>query len=189
MTLVTTPGDPAADSYASLADADAYFLARGEAAWTGTNTAKETALRRGTTYLENQYRQKWVGIRAMQLQSLAWPRADGARGPLLVFPGYLTPLYDIDGFQILSTVVPLQVQQATMEAALLALTGVSLEPRLIRGNAIKSTRSKVDALEKEIVYMDGAPSTDRFLVIEGLLRGLVLSTPGASSGSVQMVRG
>lgn len=185
MTLVTAPGDPAADSYAALADATAYFTGRGEASWTGTDAAKENALRRGTTYLENQYRQRWVGLRATQAQSLAWPRLDGERG---YYRGYTQLLLDLDGFPIAQTVVPLQVQQAAMEAALLALTGVSMEPRLVRGNAIKSTRKKVDVLETEIVYQDGAPSTDRFLVIEGLLRGLVTSTPGAQSGNTTMVR-
>lgn len=188
MTLITTPGDPAADSYAALTDASRYFTARGISAWTGTDAILENMLRQGTTYLDNQYRQKWVGIRTNLTQMLAWPRVDGARGPLLVNPGYLTPLYDIDGFQILSTIIPQQIINATCEAALLVLLGVTMEPRLVRGNMIKSTNNKVDVLQTETVYMDGAPARDRFLVIEGLLRGLVTSTPGASSGSIQMVR-
>jgi hypothetical protein len=189
MTLVTTAGAADADSYAAVADADAYFSSRGIATWTGATGVKENALRRGTTYLDNQYRQKWIGIRATATQSLAWPRCDGARGRLVFYPGYLLPLFDIDGFQILSTIVPQQVISATIEAALLALTGVSLESRLERGGLIKSQHDKVDVLETETVWQDGAPAVDRYTVIEGLLRGLVTGTPGASSGSVQMVRG
>jgi len=189
MSLNTTPGDPAADSYTSVAEADAYFSARGEATWTGTTTAKENALRRGTTYLDNAYRTKYVGITALQTQALGWPRVDGTRGPLTVFPGYTIPLYDINGFPIDTTTVPKQVKNAAAEAALLALTGVVLEPRLVRGGQIKSTRSKVDVLETETVYMDGAPSVDRYTIIEGLLRGLVTGNPGSSSGNVVLVRG
>lgn len=189
MSLNSTVGDAAAESYAAVTDADTYFAARGITTWAAAATpAKESALRIGTTYLENQYRDKWVGIRSTQTQALAWPRVDGARGPLLYNPGYLTPLYDLDGFQILSTVVPVQVMRATMEAALLSLASVSMEPRLVRGGMVKSQRDKVDVLESETVYQDGAPSIDRFTIIEGLLRGLVKSNPGASSGNIGMVR-
>lgn len=194
MTLNSTAGDANAESYASLADADAYFSARGETTWTGTVANKEAALRRGTTYLDNQYRNRWIGLTTnprtavtpgQQTQSLQWPRCDGMRG---YYRGYTQLLLDIDGFQIPQTVVPVQVQQAAMEAALLWLQGVPLEPRLIRGNQIKSITKKVDVLETATVYGDAATPVDRFLVIEGLLRGLVTSTPGSPTGTVQLLR-
>ena len=188
MALNSNPGDPAADSYISLADANTYFLNRGEPTWSGTDAQKENALRRGTTYLDNQYRTRWIGIRSYQDQALGWPRIDGARGPMLFNPGFLIDLYDIDGFQILYSEVPWQVQNATAEAALLYMQGVPLEPRLVRGNMIKSQTNKVDVISQETVWMDGAPGQDRFIVIEGLLRGLVKSTPGAPSGNNQVLR-
>jgi hypothetical protein len=188
MTLVTDPGDPAADSYTSLDEANAYFTARGDVNWTDSipaDAVKEVALRRGTTYLENQYRDRWVGIRTGQFQSLAWPRVDGLRG---YYRGYTQLLLDLDGWYVPDDVIPQQIKNATAEAALLSLTGTTLEPVLVRGNMIKSTTSKVDVIEKTIVYMDGAPAVDRYTVIEGLLRGFVTSFPGASSGNVRMVR-
>jgi hypothetical protein len=188
MALNSTPGDPAADSYISVSDADAYFLSRGQTDWTGTEAQKENALRRGTTYLDNQYRALWIGVRSYQDQSLGWPRIDGARGPMLFNPGFLINLYDIDGFQIPFDSVPLQVQRAAAEAGLLYLQGVSLEPRLVRGGQIKSQMNKVDVIEQETVWQDGAPAQDRFIVIEGLLRFLVKATPGASSGNNQILR-
>lgn len=185
MPLITNPGDPAADSYTAIAEADTYFTNRGESGWTGTTTVKENALRRGTTYLENQYRDRWVGINAAQTQALSWPRVDGLRG---YYRGYTQLLLDLNGWPIPITVVPQQVKDATSEAALLYLSGVVLEPRLVRGGMIKSTKKQVDVLQTEIVYQDGAPAVDRFLVIEGLLRGLVTSFPGATSGNAHMVR-
>lgn len=185
MTLVTTPGDPAADSYTAISEADAYFTMRGEAGWTGSDTVKENALRRGTTYLENQYRDRWVGINVAQTQALSWPRVDGLRG---YYRGYTQQLLDLNGWPIPLTVVPQQVKNAVCEAALLYLSGVVLEPRLVRGGMIKSQNDKVDVLQSETVWMDGAPAVDRYLVIEGLLRGLVTSFPGATSGNAQMVR-
>jgi hypothetical protein len=186
MALVSTAGAANADSYFSLTEADSYFSARGISDWTGTEGAKENAARRGTTYLDNQYRDRWVGLRSEQTQSLAWPRCNSewVRTGLSV----VRSLFDTDGFEIPTDEVPTQVKHAAMEAALLALTGVTLEPRLDRGGQIKSIGKSVGSLRKDVVYMDGAPVVDRYTVIEGLLRGLVKSHPGASSGTVNLVR-
>lgn len=192
MTLVTTPGDPAADSYASLAEASAYFTARGVATWTGTSAALESALRLGTSYLDNAYRNRWIGINVAQTQALAWPRIDGTRGSYGLgygfVQGFTYPLFDINGWQIDPATIPQQVKTATMEAALLALTGVTLEPQLVRGGQIKSLAEQVGPLSTTTVWADGAPAIDRYTVIEGLLRGLVSSTPGSSSGNTKLVR-
>lgn len=185
MSLNSTSGDPAADSYIALADAQAYFAARGVTTFTGATSDLENALRRGTSYLENQYRDRWVGITTAQTQSLAWPRVDGLRG---YYRGYTQLLLDLNGWPIPQTTVPLQIQNAAAEAALLIFTGTVMEPNLVRGNAIKSTSIQVDVIKQDIVYQDGAPSVDRYLVIEGLLRGLVTSFPGSSGGTVQLVR-
>lgn len=186
MALVTTPGAANADSYAELADANAYFTARGVTTWTGTDEVKEAALRRGTAYLDNQYRNRWIGVRTNELQSLAWPRcmAESFRTSI----GFTTALFDTDGFPIGENVVPTQVKNAAIEAALLAITGATLEPTLARGGMIKSIGKSVGPLRKDITYMDGASAVDRYIAIEGHLRGLVKSTPGATSGMVDMVR-
>lgn len=185
MALNTTPGAADADSYFTLDEANTYFSSRGITAWTGTDTVKENAARRGTTYLDNQYRGRWVGVRSFEAQLLAWPRLQGFRG----YAGGLTePLLDLDGFEIPYDSIPAQIKTAAMEAALLALTGVTMEPRLERGGQIKSIGKSVGPLRKDITYMDGAPAVDRFVVIEGLLRGLVNSMPGSTSGNVPLVR-
>jgi hypothetical protein len=185
MTLVTTPGAANADSYATVAEADAYFLTRGITAWTGADAVKEPALRRATTYLDNQYRGKWIGIATGETQALAWPRIDGYRD---IYRAYTYPLTGPEGFAIADDVIPTQVKNATIEAALLAMANVSLEPTLARGGQIKSIGKSVGPLRKDIVYMDGAPAVDRYLAIEGLLRGLVTGTPGSTAGNVKLVR-
>lgn len=180
MALITTPGAANADSYASVAEYDAYLLARGIANVTTTEN-KENALRIGVSYLENQYRGRWIGARVSENQSLAWPRRDGIRGW-----GY--PLLDVDGFDIPVDSIPTQIKNANIEAARLSLASVDLQPRLERGGQIKSIGKSVGPLRKDITYMDGAPAVDRFLAIEGSLRGLVNSMPGATSGNVSLVR-
>lgn len=179
------------DSYFSVTEADDYFSSRGVTAWTGDMSAKEAACRRGTSYLDNQYRDRWKGYRSEQNQALAWPRVGNGGDSRWRYPGQSFAVYGIideDGFEIPTNEIPKQVKTAAMEAALLALTGVTLEPRLERGGQIKSIGKGVGPLRKDIVYMDGAPVTDRYLAIEGLLRGLITSSPGSSSGNVKLAR-
>lgn len=190
MSLDIIAGDPNADSYADTTFATAYFTPFGQTAWPGGDTPQlELALRMGTQYLENQYRGRWIGIRTNQTQSLSWPRGDGARE--LWRTTILYPLLDLDGFAMDTQIVPLQVQQATCEAALLVLTGTNLQPVLTRdANYVKSVSTNVaGAISKATVYIDGTPVIDQYLAIEGLLRGLVTSTPGATSGVVRLARG
>lgn len=189
MALVVTPGADNADSYASLDEANAYFTARGLTTWTGTDSAKENALRRAADYLENQYRGRWKGYRTSETQSLSWPRL-GDEDNRSVRDGFLVAvgIVDDDGFEIPTDVIPKQLKNAQCEAALLILTGVDLQPRLVRGGMVKSIGKGVGPLRKDIVYMDGAPGIDRFSAIEGLLRGLVTSTPGSGVSVVGMVR-
>ncbi len=75
-----------------------------------------------------------------------------------------------------------------MEAALLVLSGSSLEPVLDRGGQIKSISKGVGPLSKSVTYMDGAPTLPRYTVIDGLLSDLAKSSPGATSGNVSLVR-
>jgi hypothetical protein len=110
---------------------------------------------------------------------------DGLRG---YYRGYTQQLLDLNGWPIPINTVPQQIKNAACEAALLVVQGVTLEPRLVRGGAIKSIGKSVGPLRKDIVYMDGAPAIDRYVVIEGLLNGLVTSNPGSMSGNAQLVR-
>lgn len=59
-------------AYVAVADADAYHTAMGNTAWTGTDAAKEIALRRATQYLDNRY--TYRGTRLTSTQALEWPR-------------------------------------------------------------------------------------------------------------------
>lgn len=62
-----------AESYVSVADADAYHVDFGNTAWaSSTEPAKEAALRRATQYLDSRYRYR--GEPLTDTQALAWPR-------------------------------------------------------------------------------------------------------------------
>jgi hypothetical protein len=192
MTLNATPGDAAADSYFTLTEATAYFTARGISAWTGTDTAKEQAARLGTQYLDNAYRNRWKGFRTNQTQALAWPRIGPGGDQRFRLPVgstfFVYGIVDEDGFEIPPDTIPEQVKRAAMEAALMSLSGTTLEPVLERGGRIKSQTKTVGPLSKSTTWEDGAPAVDRYSVIDGYLRGLVTSAPGAGSGTVKLVR-
>lgn len=79
MALIVEDGTglPNADSYLSVADADAYHAAMGNTAWQPLASAeKEAALRRATQYLDTRYR--WRGQRLTTTQALEWPRSTAA---------------------------------------------------------------------------------------------------------------
>src|SRR5574343_62613 len=102
MSLNVEIGSAASDSesYASVADANAYATARGLTAWTGADAVKESALRNATQYLDATYRFK--GNRVAEHQALMWPRSG------VVFDGY-TMAYDA---------IPAMLKTACIELAI-----------------------------------------------------------------------
>jgi hypothetical protein len=192
MTITATPGDANADSYVTVQEFTDYCTARGISFPTSPAGTVEVWLRRATSYLDNQYRERWKGYRTNQTQSLAWPRIGKGGDSRFRDPDRTTffvyGVIDADGFEIPTNVIPQQVKNATCEAALLVKSGATLEPVLERGGAIKSISKGVGPLSKSVTYMDGASTMDRYTAIEGNLRGLVKSMPGASSGNVSLVR-
>ena len=131
-----------ADFYGTVADADAYHLARANTAWTGTTEAKEAALTRASAYIDGlgtklpttecvlAFPGKKAGGRA---QALQWPRMDAA---------------DREGETIPADEVPREVENATYEAALRELLKPgSLNPDYVATMAVK--KAKVGPLETE----------------------------------------
>ncbi|MGO4326739.1 DnaT-like ssDNA-binding protein [Cupriavidus sp. 2TAF22] len=88
-------GKPDANSYVSVAEADAYHADRGNTAWASA-TAKEAKLINATAYADSMYR--FQGQAAGTTQALEWPRA-GVTG------------------------IPKRVKDAVCELALRALAG------------------------------------------------------------------
>ncbi|KNY21588.1 DnaT-like ssDNA-binding protein [Methylobacterium sp. ARG-1] len=168
MSLIVEDGTglPEAESYASVETADAYHQARGNAAWTGDDAAKEAALRRGTEYLDGLYRTRWLGQMSTFDQGLAWPRAY-ARVP----GGYLP-----------SDTLPKALVRACCEVALRELqTPGGLTPDIFPGERVVS--ETVDVLEVE--YADGGAPTDVLPVIVAVER-IVAPLLRSASGSLVM---
>lgn len=174
MALITETGAGLAnaESYCTVAFADAYHLGRGrEASWVDLDTeVKEQRLRAATDYLVQAYRSRWAGYRMTSTQALDWPRGDV---PMKDAPsGYAWPAYYPDD------AVPLAVQQA---CAQLAFTSISGDLAADVGQVVKS--KKVGPIEVE--YAEGSSPAVRYRSIDMLLSPLL---KGGGMGSIQVVR-
>jgi hypothetical protein len=158
-----------AESYLSVADANTYHGNFGNAAWSGTEAAKEAALRRATRYIDGFYRARWKGFKRLYNQALEWPRYD---------------VYDLSGYFVATDSVPTGVKQALAEAALreLAEPG-SLQPDLERGGAIQSESVQAGPVSTSKTYSAGATSRSVFAVLDEFLNAFI-----RSGSTVKLVR-
>ena len=133
-----------AESYISVADATTYATAHGLTAWTGTDQAKEAALRNATQYIDTTY--QFRSAKFDYYQALEFPRQmwDWDLDPLMV-----------------------KVRSATVELAVKALTEnlfADVEPSVV-------TRVKVGPIEKETKPVSTA-GQKRFANVDAMLRQL-----------------
>lgn len=140
-----------ANSYVTVAYADAYHSDRGNSTWNGDDAAKQSALIRATDYLQQVYNGRWVGWMVDDDQPLDWPRTYNR-------PSYPWVDYDISGE------IPDRIKQAVCILALDTLHNGSLNPDLAR--AVK--REKVDVIEVE--YMDNAAERVKRPSVDGLVK-------------------
>lgn len=121
-----------ADSFVTLAEADAHFTNYG-GTWSGTDPEKEAALRRAALWMSTFI--QWNGAKACSDNLLAWPR---------------TGMTDCDGTAIADDTVPAQVKLAQYAAALVELQSPgALTPSVTTGKVVK--RNKVDVIEQEFM--------------------------------------
>lgn len=179
MALVVETGSASttAESYASVADADAYWSKRGNAAWSALDTStKEQNLRKATDFMEQVYRLRWKGIRLTATQALSWPRAFVTR--MDYYATGSTPPDDVDGNLYYPTdVVPVEVVKSCIELAY-KTNGTDLNPDLSR----LTKREKVDVIEVE--YADNSPQYTTYRSIDQTLAPLLMPT----SNSAKVVR-
>ena len=163
ITIETGAGLADAESYASIAAADARCISLGLAAWAVLAEAeKEIALRRATLFMAT-YRTRWAGQRVYQRQALDWPRYNVV----------------VDGFTVPSTIVPLDVVNACIDLAVRAGSGEDLLPDLDTGsNAIK--KDKTGPLETEY-FQNTTDARERFVAVDALLAPYFGSAGGGNS--------
>ena len=142
-----------AESYISVVDADAYFLARGNAAWALLTTLeKEVALRKASDFIQQTYRLKWNGYRANDTQALDWPR---------YYVNRKDSLSNRSNF-LLNTVIPTEVKQAQCELA----SRASIAPLLEDLQPVVQSESVGSV---SVVYGQGNRKTVAYPAVDRLL--------------------
>lgn len=151
-----------ANSFASLADADAYHAARLTEAWADSlaGDKKEAALIRATDWLNRKVR--WEGCKTTRKQRMAWPRTGVATR----------------GGPVPSDEVPAEVVEACCELAGFFVEQDYLAP-LDRGGDIASL--SVDVIS--ITYNGTAPAETVFPSLSGPLAGLGTVSTGKGGAS------
>lgn len=155
-------GKANAESYITVAAADARHTALGNTAWTGSDAVKESALRRATQYMIQAYRGRWRGTRLLRAQALDWPRHGAV----------------VDGFDWPSNEVPAEVANACADLALRALAGDLNADQ--NGRAV--IREKVGPLETE--YAEYGSTAAQYRAVDMALSALL--TGGGAN--VRLVR-
>jgi hypothetical protein len=152
MALVVEDGTglPDADSYVSVASADAYHVARGNAAWAAAEEgAKEVALRNATAYIDSNPEYPFAGAPLAAGQALEWPRT-----------GFGWPLK--------------RVTDATSELALRALTGPLFADVVAEGRIKSET---IGPLKTDYADPVNGGQT-RYAFVDGLLAPLLVKKGG-----------
>jgi predicted NBD/HSP70 family sugar kinase len=139
MALIDTPGAADANTYSSVADADAYHAAHlYPETWDDADTDdRERALQMATRLLDQWF--EWNGAAVGSVQALLWPRV-GVVGP----NGYAEP----------SDAIPARVRDATAELARQLLTTDRTADSDVESQGIKKV--KAGSVEVEFSGAGGA---------------------------------
>lgn len=164
MTIITTP--PAtANSYATLAQADAYHAGRATVAWAGDDAAKEAALIRATQWLDGRYRAQFPGTRLNgRAQALEWPRYG---------------VTDMAGDAVESDTVPQEITDAVCEAAVHELKKPGVLSPVVTPAQQKVLVGLGDLTWKPLGGGGVASSLPTVTAVEGILSALFAARAGS----------
>jgi hypothetical protein len=165
MALVHEDGTGKADaeSFASVADADAYFVKYGaSAAWTAADDAtKEVGLRTAARRMRALYRGAWIGRRYLETQALSWPRSEA---------------WDEDGYLISHTIVPPAVRDANTILAGNHVDGDDLMADVSDDAAVTSESVKIGPIAVAQEFAGAKPVEKQYPLVDELLRPLLIGT-------------
>lgn len=170
----TGQGLPNANAYAALATVTAYHAAQGNTAWTSVaqsppSDLQLSAIIRATSYIDGRYGREFPGYKVnRRQQALQWPRREA---------------YDRDGEAIDAGSVPIEIVNATCEAALREYQN----PGGLLPDVVESTRvirEKVDVLEVQYANTSGADAViPTVTVIDDILANLLGGNPSSTTSS------
>ena len=182
-----------ADSYASLAQASAYWAYRTQSpnasAWSSsTDAVREGALREATAYLDCTWSSLFIGSKKTSTQGLLWPRVYRT---VLDRNAYETieemeaaqaetdrPLVGNDGLEMAA--LPLQIVNAAIELAARALTSPLAADKGEEG-WLKRKRTRVEgAVDTETEYGSGGVLGGSYGFVDDMLAQVLIGKRNAS---------
>lgn len=127
-----------ANSYSTVAYADAYFADRGITTWAGTDALKENWLIRATDYIDLRFRTRFKGRTLNTTQALAFPRV----------------VYSVECF-------PDDIKKACCEYALRAKDAALAPDPVVSatGQAVAKTEEKVGPIEEKVTFSASATNS------------------------------
>ena len=156
MALIKEDGSivPGANSYADIADADAFQADRGRQAWLdATDEVKDAALVRATDYIDGRWELKFSGKPLGDVQDLPWPR-ECVRYPATGNP---FPNDEVPEDIVSATILYADQVIGPTGDDLEAMTELSITPDVDSSN-VKRLKEKVDVLETDTEFFAGAAS-------------------------------
>lgn len=178
MTFVVEDGSgvTGANSYASIDQADAYHLARGNTAWaealSSPDDARESALVRATAWIDGVYGSRFSGKRTNgRSQSLQWPR---------------TCATDAECEIISSDEIPVEIINATCEAALRELADAgSLSPDYIQSQRVVSEQVGSLSVTYQSTFGGARDARPVLTIIQDILSTLIGSSRPSYIGTAE----
>ncbi len=150
-------GKSDANSYVTLLEADTYLLTDlvKVGAWRNSSSTpqKEAAIRIATRFIDGLFIHRLMGRRSIANQALAFPRV-----------GLIA-----DGVSILSTAVPREWKEATIELANIHRESGLPNIKKASDRGVKVKTLKADTVLKMVEYMGGSTDDDRYVYIEHLV--------------------
>jgi hypothetical protein len=168
MTLLVEDGTGLADaeSYLSVADADAYHLKMGNSDAWGDADNKEAALRQACEFMQNRYLGLWQGVAYNVTQRLDWPRW-----------GVVTRNRNVVGI----TTIPDTVKAAQAELAIRTLVWGN---ELLPDSPLRISKQVTGPIETTY-DLSSSPNVE-YLRIDAMLQEFLTGSPGGAN--MQMVR-
>jgi hypothetical protein len=160
LSVETGSGSASSDSYVSVSDAVTYAASRGLTFPASPADKAEQALRRATAWLDGRYRSRFPGQRKNgRDQALEWPRVYAD---------------DRDGNEIASDEVPVEIVNATIEAAVREMASPGgLSPDVTPGKVKKSAKVGDIAVEYAVTSGNAYDQRPVVSVIDGILSCLL----------------
>ena len=122
MALDATVGTTTANSYVTLAEANAYFSSiLNKPLWTGLDLVKEQSLIQATSELDIYF--EWIGIIKSVTQSLAWPRKSFGFVGSEITNSDISIGYQLDHNPLDGLTIPNSLKLAVYELAYVLISG------------------------------------------------------------------